>query len=302
MNYIFQLGGGGAENQCKKWSEKYDTKIIELNPIRFGSLQLIRAYKSVTNGRDEQHLFWMYRAGFFGVIVNGLLRLFGVKREIIIFIRHGLEGHVPIKRWIFIKLISFLAELTSTKIWYNSVSSKKAHNAMGFFLNCESSVHWNLVPRKLKRLPNKDLWGRKFKFSKIRFICLARHAPEKNLETLIQAFESAKCHDFTSLHVVGSGVSALNKLSFKTNLHEHCKMPAVAIALSDVVIIPSITESLSNVLQEAMSQSKWIITTDVGDHLIYLDKHNYDKFLVTEKSETKIKEAIDGLAYKLSQD
>lgn len=300
MNYIFELGRGGAETQCKIWAHKFDSKIIELNPMRFGLLQLVRAFKLIIHGHHEQHLFWMYKAGFFGAIVNGLLRPFGIKREIIIFVRHGLGGHVPLKRLIFLKLLSLFAELTRTKIWYNSNSSKNAHNLLGLFSNCESSVHWNLVSRSLYRPPRKDRWCRKYKFSKIQFLCLARYTPEKNLETLIRAFEGVNCYDFSTLHIVGSGVTVLNKQCSKTNLHEHCSMPAVAIALCDVVIISSITESLSNVLQEAMAQSKWIITTDVGDHLAYLDSYNYDKFLVTDIHETSLKEAIDNLAYQLN--
>jgi glycosyltransferase involved in cell wall biosynthesis len=102
-------------------------------------------------------------------------------------------------------------------------------------------------------------------------ICALR--PEKSVETLLEAFASLDVpRTAARLRIIGSGPSllSLKRLARKLNLDDRCtfepaaKNVPVALAGIDIFVLPSLSESLSNSLMEAMASGCCVVASKTG--------------------------------------
>lgn len=107
----------------------------------------------------------------------------------------------------------------------------------------------------------------------IKLIFVGRLMPQKACDSLINACAilQRKGIDF-SLKIVGDGPlkEKLVKMVYNLNLNKHVDFegynanPLTYMKMSDVVVLPSLNEGMSNVLLEAISIGLPIVATDVG--------------------------------------
>jgi len=102
-------------------------------------------------------------------------------------------------------------------------------------------------------------------------VCALR--PEKGLETLIEAFDRLNAPPATAqLRIIGSGPSlpSLQQLARKLNLADRCtfepatKDIASALQWIDIFVLPSLSESFSNSLMEAMAFGCCVVASKTG--------------------------------------
>lgn len=105
----------------------------------------------------------------------------------------------------------------------------------------------------------------------IGLICALR--PEKSVETLLEAFARWNVPQAaTRLRIIGSGPSlpSLERLARKLNLDDRCTFePAIknipaALEGIDIFVLPSLSESLSNSLMEAMASGCCVVASKTG--------------------------------------
>ncbi|SKC30953.1 Putative glycosyltransferase EpsF [Photobacterium piscicola] len=119
--------------------------------------------------------------------------------------------------------------------------------------------------------------------SKIILGCVARYHPQKNHVGLINAFSNLKNSNIQLL-LVGSGctedneklVSLIksNEVSEKVSLVGEQDDISMIMNVIDILILSSFGEGFPNVIAEAMSTGKIIVTTDVGDSRHIIGKMN----------------------------
>jgi len=109
--------------------------------------------------------------------------------------------------------------------------------------------------------------------SEVRFICVARLIRRKGIDTLLEAFSTLSDCD-TQLHLVGEGpeMHALQQLAARLGVlqrvvfHGYLSHPDVLrlFSNSDVFVLPTLSESCSMAMIEAMDAGLPVVATSVG--------------------------------------
>lgn len=246
VGVIWAKGKGGAERQFIDMG--YD-HIIELGR----SLPLIQSVSFA------QYNFWMYRAMLYAVLLIVLRRI--KKDSVVLHVRHGLNNP-PFFRRFYVQVLGNLATRLKLKVVYNSYSARNLHIKLGW-PELNSEVKWNkkpsLIPAKVRvELPENFL------------LMVGRNVEEKNFT---QACEALSLLGINGV-IVGSDSAKLKKYP-RIYAYDHTENLYQFYKDSRAVLIPSLTESLSNVLLEAISMNKEIFVTNCGDSWLYLDSINY---------------------------
>jgi glycosyltransferase involved in cell wall biosynthesis len=114
----------------------------------------------------------------------------------------------------------------------------------------------------------------------LQLICVSRLIERKGIRYLLQAIGELK-HEKIRLTIVGEGnqLLELKNLTSKLNIEDkvvfkgyldHSKL-AEAYQQSDIFVLPSLNEGMSNAVLEAMASGLPIITTDTGGTVELLD-------------------------------
>ncbi|NVO56370.1 glycosyltransferase [Rhodobacteraceae bacterium B1Z28] len=222
--------------------------------------RLIRVHK------PEVVLCWMYHAMVVGLIAEVL----SMRRVPVIWtVRQALDDPAAFTRstrmavWLSQKLSRFCGGII-----YNSTRALEQHTKFGF-----ADANATVVPNgfHLPEMPQK-------RSGPTRVLGLAaRFHPQKDFETFFRAFAIARraVPDLTA-RLAGDGVTAenpaLRELLAKNNL------PQESVTLCgdlhdmadfynsiDLLVLSSRTEGFPNVIAEAMSYGRPVVTTDVGD-------------------------------------
>lgn len=264
VGVIWAHGKGGAERQFSKMNYDY---MVELSK----SLKLIQKDAHV------EYNFWMYRAIIYAVILVLLKRI--DKHSVVLHVRHGLNN-TPVFREIYVQMLGYMIKRLKLTVVYNSYSAQRLHIERGW-PEFNSMVKWNILPLLKQGYGAVDL-PENF------ILMVGRNVEEKNF---IRACKAITNVGFNGV-VVGSGTE---RLSMYPNIvtHRYTENLYAFYEKCRAVLIPSFTESLSNVLLEAVSMDKTIFVTDCGDSWLYLKSINYTKWHKIEGfSEKAIVESL----------
>ena len=283
LHCIWSDGNGGAEHQFKLRLVKcmncrgiylHDNKKSGVMSL-FGILRkIVQIFSIFVSDKDIVVVCWMYRAALVGV----MLRIATLGRMHVIFeIRHGLSGKVKFSRWVMVRLVGFLSSVFRIPCIFNSFFALENHVLYGYS-RALSSVRWNSVRKPDIKRNNRNKFRKMLSIPEDSFvICsIGRNVPEKNLYTAVEAFRQARLPSKVIYLLVGSGCQCFNS-GGRIRAIEHISDIDVVYSSVDLVFIPSVVESLSNVLCEAISCGLPIAATRVGDSEVYAKNKNYSK-------------------------
>lgn len=150
----------------------------------------------------------------------------------------------------------------------------------------------------------------------IRALYVGRLNPIKGVDLLLEAwsilvFNKKITHTKAQLNIVGEGplkqrlldtVNSKN-LSKSIQLSNACNNPAPIFSRSDIFVLPSRAEGVSNALLEAMSSGCAVIATEVGGTPDII-KHKFNGILIPAENPTSLAESIYDMlnapSYRLS--
>lgn len=131
---------------------------------------------------------------------------------------------------------------------------------------------------------------------KIQLICVARLTPRKRVQDILKAVQGL---DHVELTLIGKGPEEENLkemakelgIDSKTNFEGYIPHEDIADFYrdSDIFIMPSLNEGMSNTILEAMASGLPIITTQTGGTDELIDENG---FIVPKKDPSAIREAI----------
>ena len=225
--------------------------------IFFNLINILKVFK-----KDRPNIVntWMYKSHIYGSIV----KIFH-NYPLIFNIRHvGITKKHSISKKIPILISAFFANFFATHKIYNSFSSKKNHEQIGYKKK-NTQVIWNgftsLGKHNSKKM-NKE------------FICigmLSRFNYIKDHNTLIKAFEKInKVNKNLKLILKGHGLNNLkNYAEIKKNKNIIIKDASVSVdsffSSIDIHVLSSHGESFPNVVAESMVRGIPTISSNVGD-------------------------------------
>ncbi len=241
----------------------------------FSAITGIRQLRKITKSIHPDVIHgWMYHGGLFALLA-------GSKAPKIMGVRHSLHDLKNDKRKTR-AIIYLLARLNKRfkAVVFNSVSSKKQHEAIGY--STKNSLHIpngfdtetyapseNAKRNALKSNLSMPSDGFVFGF-------IARYHPVKNHMGLLSAFaEVVKTCPKCLLVLVGQGMTPDNRAINQTMQQPQLKNNVILMGektnipellqLMDVYVSPSFAEAFPNTIGEAMACGIPCIATDVGD-------------------------------------
>ncbi|WP_026187122.1 glycosyltransferase [Ensifer sp. BR816] len=226
----------------------------------------LRLARLIRKERPDVILCWMYHAMIVGTIAA---RLAGCGASLYWNVRQSLDDPASLTRGLRVAIAG--AKMLSSQpagIIYNSVRALDLHRAYGY------------ANRNMVAIPNG------FELPQIgpteattarRIGIVGRFHPQKDHGTFFQAVAAVRrTHPQAVFSAAGNGLSPDNRavvdLMAKAGLPAHAvdlkgeiaDMPSYYRSI-DVLVLSSRTEGFPNVIAEAMSYGKPIVTTDVGD-------------------------------------
>lgn len=257
---LLTIIGGELENEFKE----LNIPIINLSQnIKIKNLNYL--FKSIFGKRYDLIHTWMYHANVLGLIIS----LFsGV--SVITSIRQALPSYSSLKiKTILIALIdSFLSRFIAKYIIFNSRISILDHNEKLLFSK-KKSIY---IPNKPYLIPLKK--NNQNKENKLRFISLARDDKSKNLNYMVELFNSINYKkDEIILDIYGENIENSKCKEFyeqlikKNRIRFHPKIKNLDSILHkyDFYISTSLWEGYPNSLITAASSGCIPIATNAGD-------------------------------------
>ncbi len=246
------------------------------NNVRFESLGIrsvakagtaaLKLARLISREKPEVIVCWMYHAMVAGTLAARLSR-----KSVPVFwnIRQSIEDPAALSgNTRFALGIAKRLSRLPTGIIYNSARAQQLHSRIGF---CDKNVV--VIPNGVTSVINPPPVSQ----TRQVFGIAARFHPQKDHETFFQA--AALLHRLypqTRFVAAGAGLSRDNSALLK--MINASGLPADAIDLRgeiddmdafyrgiDVLVLSSRTEGFPNVIAEAMSYGKPVVTTDVGD-------------------------------------
>jgi glycosyltransferase involved in cell wall biosynthesis len=129
--------------------------------------------------------------------------------------------------------------------------------------------------------------------------CIGRLSPEKGQANLIRALTSISRKDIHLL-LVGDGpqLGDLQNLAQSCGVKSRCHFlgyisnPLAQFDASDLIVIPSLSEGLPNVLLEALAHRKVVVATPVGE-IANIISHSHSGYLASSSSLSDLTTALD---------
>jgi len=324
VHIITGLGSGGAENmlyKLLKYSDKskYYHEVISLmdegiigkrirdEGVKIHSLNVSKSniFKSILNARRICKDFdiintWLYHADMFGFVIAKLL----LKKKLIWNIRHSnLDKNANKSRTLMIVKINSLLSKKLDCITFNSNKALETHITVGF-----KNKNTIVIPNgfELNKFSfneeNRNTLRRAFNLDKDSkaLITVGRWDVQKDYVTLFKALNEIKnTHTNFKMIMVGTNLDEYNEdlcnLSIKYDLRDKLMLLgrrndiSELLSAADCYISPSLGESFSNSIGEAMACALPCIVTDVGDSKQIVGETNY---VVNAKDFKGLAEAI----------
>ena len=207
---------------------------------------------------------WMIHANIFA----GLISYFSGFRNIIWNIRSsGKEYSFQNRNFILFIFLIFLSYLVPKKIVFNSNFSLLSHNRKFLYKKNNFVIFNGFEEKKFFLKPRKKI---------INYLCVARNHPIKNHQLLFEAFYLLdKTFGEWKLTLVGRNIDLLKiktqknkkykKILEKINFFDEKDNLKSFYQNSNFVVLSSHAESFPNVIGEAMSYGRPVISTNIGD-------------------------------------
>jgi glycosyltransferase involved in cell wall biosynthesis len=200
--------------------------------------------------------------------IKMFLALLFFKYKFILIFRHSIESYKEIK---CISYLLFL-NLFKKKIIYIIYNSHAAEITNGFYLNVKSKIIYN--PKRFSKIEKIH-----FKKRKYDLIFIARNHPDKNPELffkvanqLLNQNKKLKILVIGDFKKISKNVKNLKCIQYTKNIDYYLNN-------SRIILITSKTESLPNVLVEAINCSAIPIAPNIGDIPLFMNDnrfiHNY---------------------------
>jgi len=165
-----------------------------------------------------------------------------------------------------------------------------------------NAVSTNSLPDDVAPLQKKALFSKLNLPSDARLVVAAgRLSPEKGHKYLIRAIPQIKQNIKNVFFVFcGEGIcqSDLEKLAYDLGIYEKCRFPGFCrdveeiFKIMDLMVLPSLTEGLPNVVLEAFAVAKPVVATAVGG-VPEIIEHERNGILVPPKRPDLLANAID---------
>jgi len=301
LNYEFPPLGGGAANACKYILKEMSRKGIEVDlvtssPSRFETEKIgenVNIYK-LNVGKKNIHYWtqmeiltysWKARAfikslikekqynlchAFFGIPCGAIAYLSRKELPYIVSLRGsdvpGFNQRFSFQ-YIFLKPIIRGVWRNAKSVIANSEGLKKL--AQKTDLNCTIEIiHNGIDTEQFKPARNNK--------DKLRILCVSRLIERKGIDYLLRSIPpiKEKIGNTFEVWIVGEGnleqqlkglarqLGVADVVSFKGCI-EHSRLPDI-YASSDIFVLPSLSEGMSNSILEAMACGLPIIATDTG--------------------------------------
>ncbi|MFA6184001.1 MAG: glycosyltransferase [Parcubacteria group bacterium] len=281
--------------------EEAGIPVYYLNLKNIFELGLILRFRKVTKELKPNILVtYLIHADLFGRVFG---RLFGIKK--IICNQRG-----SLLQWEFLRVIDRLTKclvthyIVQTKVTKRELA-QKLHLPLEKFTVIPNSIDVSEYKFELDKDAKKKELG--INPTNQNIVCVSNLRRSKGHEYLLEAFEEiyAKNNNINLL-IVGDGEREVElrekteNYSSKNNIYFLGKRSDVKeiLRISDVFILPTLAEGMSNAIMEAMATGLAIITTaiEVNKELI---QDNYSGLLVPTQNSIAISQSIDKITYNL---
>lgn len=250
---------------------------------------------------DLLHVRGLQNEGFHGLVAG---RIAGCRRILVSV--HGTVGDIQYPT-------SRLKQMIVNKVF----EPMTLYGASGIYCVCETTSKRPFISRFARRnygyvhnaiaLPDRPVDRKKIRNSfdlsqdEVVVICVARLTKEKGLRYLYQALKDLDCTIAFTFILVGDGPEIANakhlSATLKTiNLKVLGKRLDVheLLSMSDMFVLPSLHENLSNALLEAMASNLPVVATHVGGNTeVVIDGET--GIVIPPKDVTALAKAIDVL-------
>ncbi len=246
-------------------------------------------------------------ANYFGLRAAhkaGLRNLYaGIRSSCVDFRHYGLGSKL------YFDLSRKVINKYARKVVYNSFKGKECHLNKGF--KSEATVIWNAIDfaqaqaatEKVDR--NNKLLELNIPEGSSIISTIARIDPLKDFYTLLKAFKLLTADSSSDMYllIIGDGWDKIkNKiinLSRSLKIDRYVRLVGFRrdvyelISCSNVLVCSSLTEGLSNTVMEAMCAGLPIVSTNVGDHGMVLEKNR--AILVPVKDAWAMRGAVSSI-------
>lgn len=280
-------------NYIGKEIEKNGIKVYYLGLNKFNLFSVILRFGRILI-REKPDILdtYLIHSNLFGRIFGRLFRV----RKIISSIQNDYSD---------LKLLNFIDKITKNFVDLYIPNSK----------TLLSYIHMknNVPPRKIKIITSgvvlKEIYNNLDKNYDIRkelglkknnfiAVCVARLQKQKNISTLIRAMKFVNKN--ISLVIVGDGSERKNLINLSKNLNLMNKIFFLGVRKdvlnivnsSNVFILPSLKEGMSNALLEAMVLKKCCIVSDIPQNK-ELIKNNFNGIVFGKKNEKELAKKIE---------
>ena len=252
----------------KKFNSKFSKKICIHNIIRKKGYCCSKYYKYFRCILilikeiiiDKNVVLFSFQANIYSIIVA---KIFGIK--VISRSNSSPSGWTknPLKNFIFKFFFKFTDQIIVNSFEFKKQLDKK--------FSIKSKVIYN--PLNIKEIKNKSKKKINFNFFKekktLKLINIGRLTDQKDHFTLLKAFKIIEKNIKTKLLIIGYGTNKkkilefikINKLKHKIKLLGFKENPFPYLKQSDALILSSIYEGLPNVILEAISLKKFVISS-----------------------------------------
>ena len=301
LNYEFPPLGGGAANACKYILKEMSRKGIEVDLVTSSSNKFetekigetVNIYK-LAIGKKNIH-YWTQREiltyswkarrfisglirekqydlchAFFGIPCGAIAYLYRKQLPYIVSLRGsdvpGFNQRFSFQ-YIFLKPIIRRVWRNAKAVIANSDGLKKL--AQKTYPNCPIDIIYNGIDIEQFKPARNDK-------DKLRILCVSRLIERKGIDYLLRSIPPIKERfgNRFEVWIVGEGnleqqlkglsrqLGVADVVSFKGYI-EHSRLPDI-YASSDILVLPSLSEGMSNTILEAMACGLPIVTTNTG--------------------------------------
>lgn len=277
--------------------EEREIKIYYLDLKNIFDIKTIFKFRKVVKEfKPDILVTYLIHADLFGRIFG---RIFGVKK--IICSQRG-----SLLQWEFLRFFDRLTKFLVTKY---IVQTKTARNKLmkkliaheNKFVIIPNGIDLNDFNFDLDIAKKKNELG--INTENINILCVSKLRDKKGHEYLLEAFEKIfETNQKLNLLIVGNGgnkkklLNQIKAYRSKNNIYflgERNDVKKI-LRISDIFVLPTLAEGMSNAILEAMAAGKPIITTDIPENRELIEK-NKTGILVPVKDTERLSQAINNL-------
>ncbi len=284
-------------------NNKHKNNVYEANTINIPGLRGLTFIASSYNKLNkiiEKYNIDIVHANF--ILPPGLVAALSKRNHDVKFIItvHGSDINILANNHILSKAIKYTLKKADNVYFVSDKLEKKALSLKIEGLKEKSIVTPNTVNiNKFQPLDPHSKNELEYKYKHPFVIFIGNLVKQKGLTYLLKAKQLSKTDYTLLIYGDGSEKEKLQSMIIEYNLKDTYLMgktntPSKVLPLSDIIVLPSISEGASIVALESMSCGKPLISTDTGN-IREVIKNNKNGRIVPPKNPEKLSEAIDEL-------